>query len=90
MFDLDVWQVMGSLAAISFTVGFAGQVRVTLQTKNVGGLSLLQWLMFLSASVIFTAYYSHLEQWAMVIISMFGTLCCAAMAISILKYRQHS
>ena len=84
---LDYWQLAGSIAAAAFTLGFVDQLRITVQTRNVDGLSLLQWLIFASASAIFAAYYAHLEQWMMVAISIFGTLCCLALVGMIFKYR---
>jgi len=79
---------MGSLAALAFTFGFVDQIRVTFRTKNVYGLSILQWMMFAAASTIFTAYYAHLTQWMMVGVSLFGTLCCLTIISMIFKYRQ--
>jgi len=85
---IDIWQTMGSIAALAFTVGFVDQLRMTFKTRDVDGLSLLQWMVFAAASAIFTAYYSHLEQWMMVAVSVFGTLCCIAIVAMIVKFRQ--
>lgn len=86
--NIDVWQMMGSLAALAFTVGFVDQLRVTFRTRNVEGLSLFQWLVFASASATFTAYYTHLEQWLMVAVSVFGTSCCLAIIAMIFRFRK--
>jgi len=86
--DIDGWQMMGSLAALAFTVGFLDQLRMTYKTRNVDGLSLLQWLVFAAASAMFTAYYVHLEQWMMVVVSVFGTLCCLAILAMIMRFRK--
>jgi len=51
---IDIWQVMGSLAALAFTVGFVDQLRMTFKTRNVDGLSVLQWVAFAAASATFT------------------------------------
>jgi len=85
---IDVWQMMGALAAASFTVGFVDQLRVTIKTRNVDGLSLLQWAIFTAASATFTAFYMHLEQWIMVSVSTFGTGCCLIQSVMILHYRR--
>lgn len=87
---IDIWQVMGSLAATAFSLGFIDQLRLTVKTRKVDGLSLLQWLMFATASGIFTAYYIHLDQWLMVAVSLFGTLCCLSIVGLILHYRKTS
>ena len=79
---------MGSIAALAFTVGFVDQLRMTFKTRDVDGLSLLQWIVFAIASAIFTAYYSHLDQWMMVAVSVFGTLCCLTIVGMIFKYRR--
>ncbi|MDQ6993798.1 MAG: PQ-loop domain-containing transporter [Mariprofundus sp.] len=84
---VDVWQMMGSLAAMAFTVAFLDQVRMTYKTRDVAGLSLLQWLIFGAASAIFVAYYAHLSQWLMVVVSILGTLCCMALVTMILKFK---
>ncbi|MDQ6952470.1 MAG: hypothetical protein Q9M15_02975 [Mariprofundaceae bacterium] len=85
---IDFWQLLASIAGIAFTFGFIDQIRVTYKTRNVHGLSMMQWLVFFAASAIFTAYYIHLEQWLMVIISMFGTLCCLMIVSMIVKYKE--
>jgi len=83
---IDYWQVCGSLAAVAFTIGFVDQVRKTYKTRNVDGLSLVQWLVFAGASLMFTAYYIHLQQWLMVLVSAFGTVCCLLIVLMFLKY----
>ncbi|PIP02434.1 MAG: hypothetical protein COW18_02410 [Zetaproteobacteria bacterium CG12_big_fil_rev_8_21_14_0_65_54_13] len=85
--DIDIWQMMGSMAALAFTVGFVDQLRITYKTRDVEGLSLLQWLVFAVASATFCAYYVHLEQWLMAAVSVFGTLCCLAIITMIWKFR---
>jgi len=85
---IDGWQLSGSLAALAFTIGFIDQIRMTHKTQDVTGLSVLQWMVFATASMIFAAYYVHLEQWMMVAVSVFGTLCCLLMLIMIFKYRR--
>jgi len=86
--NIDSWQLLASIAGIAFTFGFIDQIRVTRKTRNVHGLSMTQWLVFFVASAIFTAYYIHLEQWLMVIISVFGTLCCLIIISMIVKYKE--
>ena len=86
--NIDLWQLMGALAASAFTVGFVDQLRVTLKTRCVDGVSLLQWVVFAAASSIFTAYYVHLDQWMMVAVSIFGTGCCLMQSAMILRYRR--
>ena len=85
---IDIWQMMGALAAASFTVGFVDQLRVTIKTRNVDGLSLLQWAIFTTASAIFAVYYIHLDQWIMVTVSTFGTGCCLIQSVMVLRYRR--
>ncbi len=80
--------MMGSLAAFAFTVGFLDQIRMTYKTRNVEGLSLLQWLVFAAASAMFTAYYVHLEQWLMVAVSVFGTLCCLTILAMMIRFKK--
>ncbi|MFQ5344784.1 MAG: hypothetical protein ACE5DZ_02355 [Mariprofundus sp.] len=84
--NIDAWQMMGSLAAMAFTLGFLDQLRMTCKTHNVDGLSRLQWMVFATASAMFSAYYVHLNQWLMVAVSVFGTFCCLAMLAMILKF----
>jgi len=86
--NIDAWQMMGSVAALAFTVGFLDQLRMTYKTRNVEGLSLFQWLVFVLASAMFTAYYVHLNQWLMVIVSAFGTLCCLAILAMVIRFRE--
>jgi len=86
--SLDIWQLLGTLAAASFTVGFVDQLRLTYKTRNVDGLSLMQWIVFATASAIFAAYYAHLDQWMMVTVSVFGTLCCLLIVLMILRFRR--
>jgi MtN3 and saliva related transmembrane protein len=90
MNDIDGWQLMGSVAAIAFTLGFFDQLRLTLKTRNVEGLSMLQWCVFASASAIFTAYYGHLDQWLMLIISVLGTLVCLSIVGLIFYYKEEA
>jgi len=85
--DIDGWQMMGSLAALAFTLGFIDQLRITWKTRNVDGLSLVQWIVFAAASGMFTAYYIHLEQWLMVSVSLFGTICCLLIITLIFRFR---
>jgi len=85
---IDAWQVMGSLAALAFTVGFVDQLRLTFKTRDVDGLSTLQWAVFAAASATFVGYYAHLDQWVMVAVSIFGTACCLLMLTMIFKYRR--
>jgi len=85
---IDTWQVIGALAATAFTVGFVDQLRMTIKTRNVDGLSLLQWAIFTTASAIFTVYYIHLDQWIMVAVSTFGTGCCLMQSVMILRLRR--
>lgn len=86
--NIDLWQLMGALAASAFTIGFVDQLRVTIKSHNIDGLSLLQWAIFTAASAIFTAYYVHLEQWIMVPVSIFGTACCLMQSAMILRHRR--
>lgn len=88
MIDIDAWQLMGSVASIAFSLGFVDQLRVTWKTKNVEGVSLLQWCVFASASAIFAAYYGHLDQWLMLSVSVFGTICCFAVVVMIVHYKK--
>jgi len=85
---MDYWQLCGTFAAVAFTVGFIDQLRTTYQTRNVDGLSLIQWLVFVFSSGMFTAYYTHLQQWMMVSVSVFGMVCCTLIVMMIMKYRQ--
>jgi len=85
---IDGWQMIGTVAALSFTVGFVDQLRITYKTQNVEGLSLLQWAVFSAASGMFTAYYVHLDQWMMVGVSILGTLCCLAILAMIMRFRE--
>ncbi|NWF37058.1 hypothetical protein [Mariprofundus sp. KV] len=86
--DIDLWQMMGSLAALAFTLGFVDQLRITCKTRDVDGLSRLQWMVFAAASATFAAYYSHLDQWLMVAVSVFGTTCCLLILVMIFKYHR--
>lgn len=85
---IDYWQILASVAGGAFTFGFLDQIRITYKTRNVHGLSMMQWSIFFAASAIFTAYYMHLEQWMMVGISIFGTLCCLSIIMMIFKFRE--
>jgi len=87
--NIDMWQLAGTIAAVAFTVGFVDQARVTFQTKDVNGLSLVQWCVFLFASTIFAAYYTHLEQYMMASVSGFGSLCCLSIVAMLLKYKNN-
>lgn len=89
MMEVDAWQWVGSVAAIIFTGGFIDQLRVTWKTRVVSGLSVVQWSIFSIASILFTLYYVHLEQWMMVVISSFGTLCCVIMVCMILYFEKN-
>jgi MtN3 and saliva related transmembrane protein len=84
---IDIWQLLGSLAALAFTVGFVDQLRMTIKTRDVDGISMMQWVVFTAASAIF-AYYLHLNQWVMAAVSLFGTLCCLLMLVMIFRYRR--
>jgi len=86
--SLDIWQLLGTLAAAAFTVSFVDQLRLTCKTRNVDGLSLMQWMVFAAASTIFAAYYAHLDQWMMVAVSVFGTLCCLLIVLMIFRFRR--
>ncbi|MDX8405130.1 MAG: PQ-loop domain-containing transporter [Mariprofundus sp.] len=86
--DIDLWQMMGSVAALAFSVSFVDQLRITCKTRNVEGISLFQWMVFAAASGMFTAYYIHLNQWLMVAVSLFGTSCCLIIIALIFKYRR--
>jgi len=86
--SLDTWQLLGTLAAASFTIGFVDQLRLTYKMRNVDGLSLMQWMVFTGASAIFAAYYAHLDQWMMTTVSVFGTLCCLLIVLMILRFRR--
>jgi len=44
--DIDIWQIAGTIAALAFTAGFIDQLRVTFKTKDVNGISLIQWIVF--------------------------------------------
>ncbi|GAV20911.1 hypothetical protein MMIC_P1887 [Mariprofundus micogutta] len=90
MESIDGWQVIGSIAAAIFTLGFVDQLRVTLSTRNVDGLSIIQWCVFCLASAMFAAYYVHLGQWLMVSVSIFGTACCAIIVTLIFMFRNKS
>jgi len=43
--NIDVWQLMGTLAALSFTVGFVDQARVIYKIKCIEGVFEVQWMM---------------------------------------------
>jgi len=86
--NIDAWQMVGSMAALVFTLGFLDQLRITFKKRNVEGLSLLQWVIFSVASTVFASYYAHLDQWLMFSISVFGTISCLLMLGLIFKYRQ--
>jgi len=84
----DGWQMLASLAGMAFTVGFVDQIRMTRKMKTVEGLSLLQWIVFATASAFFSLYYAHLDQWLMVSVSIFGTACCLTIIGMFFHYRQ--
>ena len=84
---IDFWQAAAALAGVIYTLGNIHQVRLTLKTRNTDGLSLPQWLLFLGASVVLTAYYAHLDQWMMVSVSVIGTACCATLSLLIIRFR---
>jgi len=84
---IDVWQTAAALAGVIYTLGNIHQVRLTLKTRKTDGLSLPQWLMFLGASIVFTAYYAHLNQWMMVSVSVVGMACCATLSLLIIRFR---
>ena len=88
MIDIDGWQLIGSVAAMSFTIGFVDQVRITYKTKCVEALSFVQWMIFSIASALFVVYYSHLEQWLMMGVSVFGFACCFAVVVMIFRFRK--
>jgi len=88
MNSIDIWQIMGSCAGLFFTFGFLEQTIKSYKTRNVEGLSLIQWNIFAGTSAIFTAYYVHLDQWMLVSVSLFGTLCCTSMVYMILKFKK--
>ena len=87
---VDYWQILGSIAALIFSVGFVDQLRVTWVTKNVDGISLFQWFVFTIASGIFTAFYIHLSQWLMAVVSFLSTICCFLIVVMVVKYRKIS
>jgi len=87
---VDFWQTAAALAGVIYTLGNIHQVRLTLQTRKTDGLSLPQWLMFLGASIVFTAYYGHLDQWMMVSVSVIGIACCATLSLLIIRFRSAS
>jgi len=84
---VDFWQASAAFAGIIYTVGNIHQLRLTLKTRKTDGLSLPQWLMFLGASTVLTAYYAHLELWLMFSVSVIGTACCAMLSILIVRFR---
>lgn len=88
--NIDHWQLVASVAAIALTMGFVDQLRVTFKSRSAEGLSLIQWVVFAIASAVFSAYYVHLHQWLMVIISIFGTCCCLLLSAMILRWNGES
>jgi len=85
--SIDFWQAAAAFAGVTYTVGNIHQVRLTLKTQRADGLSLPQWLLFLGTSIVFTAYYAHLNQWMMVSVSVIGTACCATLSLLIIRFR---
>ena len=84
----DYWQFLASIAGLIFTFGFIGQLRLTWKTRDVRGLSWSQWVTFLIASAMFSAYYAHLLQFMMFAVSLFGTLCCATLLLMMFFFRE--
>lgn len=82
---MDIFQLAASVAATTFTASMACQWIELEEVPVAQGLSLLQWIGFTLASLIFVIFYCHLEQFAMATISAFGMLMCARIAWLIRK-----
>jgi len=85
--SLDIWQYAASTAGMMFNISFVTQIRMTMKTRNVEGLSFSQWAIFALGSGVFVGFYAHLNQWIMANVSLFGMLCCLSMLFMIQKFK---
>jgi len=82
------WQTAASLAAIVFNLGYVIQLAKTLKSKDVSGLSILQWIGFSFGSFAYLGFYIDIEQWALSFLALFGLACCMSMVVMIFLFKK--
>lgn len=83
----QLWQLAASGAAMVINLSYIAQVRVTMGSRDVSGLSSSQWWGMSAGSSIFVGFYADLHQWLMVVVSSLGLGCCLFMLVLIRLYR---
>ena len=86
MFDFDFIEALGLVAAVLTTSAFAPQVYQTYKTKDVSGLSLPMYFIFLSGLLLWILYGVQTGSIAVIAANVFTSALVVILIILKIKY----
>lgn len=87
MWEVDIVEVLGLVAAVLTTSAFAPQVYRTWKTKDVGGLSLTMYIVFFIGVVLWTVYGVYEQSLAIILANTVTGIFTLILIILKIKYR---
>lgn len=84
-----IFETIGVIAGLCVALPSIPQIRRTYKTKNVKGLSLQMFFVWLTGGVGFTIYGRYLSSLQIMIFNAISATCSLIMILLILKYRKN-
>jgi len=81
------WEVMAAIAAFTFNLSYLAQVRMTYDSRDVTGVSTMQWVGFTFGTLAFLGFYINMGKWMMVSVTLGGLFCCMYMLGMLVVFR---
>lgn len=84
---MDIYEILGLLAATCTTVSFLPQVYKTWKTKSTAGLSLTMFSIFFIGIVLWLIYGIHLRSLPMILANSITAISSLFLVIMKIKYK---
>lgn len=86
MWEIDIIEVIGLIAAVFTTSSFLPQVYHSIKTRDVEGLSLTMYMVFFTGVVLWTIYGFYKDSYAIVLANSITGLLAFVLIILKVKY----
>ncbi len=85
---IDIFEIIGLIAAFITTASFLPQVYKTYKTKDTSGLSLTMYIAFFVGVVLWLIYGIHIKSLPMILANAITSLSTLYLVILILKHKK--